>query len=156
MASGQVGRPQGDSSASACAGLRDSLGRLTRRQALGVGTLAVSGLSLPALFSHRAQAATTQSLLGPQGGPIASGFGRARACILIFQWGGPSQLDTWDPKPDAPAEIRGEFAHDRDERAGRADQRALPPARRADAPPGDRPLDDPRRPGAPLDGPPRC
>ncbi len=33
----------------------------------------------------------------------------ARSCILIFQWGGPSQLDTWDPKPDAPADIRGEF-----------------------------------------------
>ena len=28
---------------------------------------------------------------------------------MIFMWGGPSQLDTWDPKPDAPAEIRGEF-----------------------------------------------
>ncbi|HEV3163687.1 MAG TPA: DUF1501 domain-containing protein, partial [Isosphaeraceae bacterium] len=29
---------------------------------------------------------------------------------MIFQWGGPSQLDTWDPKPEAPAEIRGSFA----------------------------------------------
>ena len=35
--------------------------------------------------------------------------GRAKACILIFQWGGPSQLDTWDPKPDAPADVRGPF-----------------------------------------------
>jgi hypothetical protein len=35
--------------------------------------------------------------------------GRARSCILIFAWGGPSHLDTWDLKPDAPAEVRGEF-----------------------------------------------
>ncbi len=32
-----------------------------------------------------------------------------RSCILVFYYGGPSHLDTYDPKPDAPAEIRGEF-----------------------------------------------
>jgi hypothetical protein len=32
-----------------------------------------------------------------------------RSCILVFFYGGPSQLDTFDPKPDAPAEVRGEF-----------------------------------------------
>ncbi len=37
------------------------------------------------------------------------GFGKAKRCILLFMWGGPSQLDTFDLKPDAPAEIRGEF-----------------------------------------------
>ena len=37
------------------------------------------------------------------------GFGRAKSCILLFMRGGPGQLDTWDLKPDAPAEIRGEF-----------------------------------------------
>src|SRR5205814_8726096 len=31
------------------------------------------------------------------------------SCILIFYYGGPSHLETWDPKPDAPREIRGEF-----------------------------------------------
>ena len=35
------------------------------------------------------------------------GFGRAKRCIFLFMWGGPSQLDTFDPKPDAPLEIRG-------------------------------------------------
>src|SRR5262249_4808103 len=35
--------------------------------------------------------------------------GKARSCILLFMWGGPAQQDTWDPKPDAPAEYRGEF-----------------------------------------------
>ena len=38
-----------------------------------------------------------------------AGFGRAKACIFLFMWGGPSQLETFDPKPDAPAEIRGPF-----------------------------------------------
>ncbi len=38
-----------------------------------------------------------------------SSFGRARSCILLFLMGGPSQHSTWDPKPDAPAEVRGEF-----------------------------------------------
>jgi hypothetical protein len=37
------------------------------------------------------------------------GFGRAKACILLFMWGGPAHQDTWDMKPQAPAEIRGEF-----------------------------------------------
>jgi hypothetical protein len=36
-------------------------------------------------------------------------FGRARSCILLFLMGGPSQHSTWDPKPDAPAEVRGDF-----------------------------------------------
>ena len=35
--------------------------------------------------------------------------GRARSCIILFLFGGPSQLSTWDPKPDAPAEVRGDF-----------------------------------------------
>jgi hypothetical protein len=36
-------------------------------------------------------------------------FGRAKACIVLFMWGGPAHQDTWDPKPDAPVEYRGEF-----------------------------------------------
>src|SRR4051794_33525501 len=81
----------------ACAGFR----RPSRRQALRAGVLGSLGLGLPGLFGGRAQAET--------GSGSGSGFGRAKSCILIFQWGGPSQLDTWDPKPDAPAEIRGSF-----------------------------------------------
>jgi hypothetical protein len=57
-------------------------------------------LNLPGLLTGRTSAASAGR----------SGFGRARSCILIFQWGGPSQLDTWDPKPDAPEDIRGSFA----------------------------------------------
>ena len=40
----------------------------------------------------------------------AVGFGRARRCILLFLTGGPPQHDTWDMKPDAPAEVRGELS----------------------------------------------
>src|SRR5581483_6998640 len=38
-----------------------------------------------------------------------AGFGRAKSCILLFLFGSPSQHDTFDPKPDAPVEVRGEF-----------------------------------------------
>lgn len=34
---------------------------------------------------------------------------KAKSCILLFMWGGPGHQDTWDLKPDAPAEVRGEF-----------------------------------------------
>ncbi|WP_397571497.1 DUF1501 domain-containing protein [Schlesneria sp. T3-172] len=37
------------------------------------------------------------------------GFGRAKRCLLLFMWGGPSQLDTFDPKPEAPDAVRGPF-----------------------------------------------
>ncbi len=63
------------------------------------GALSLLGLSLPEFLAARAAAA-------PQG---ADGFGRAKACILLFMWGGPAHQDTWDLKPDAPAEVRGEF-----------------------------------------------
>lgn len=68
--------------------------RWTRRRLLMAGSLGLFGLGLPDLLR-----ATTGS----------ERRGRARSCILVFAWGGPSQLDTLDPKPDAPAEVRGEF-----------------------------------------------
>ena len=75
----------------------------SRRDALKAGVLGALGLGLPDLLRRRAQAQPSNLASG-------NGFGRARSCILIFQWGGPSQLDTWDPKPEAPAEIRGQFS----------------------------------------------
>lgn len=46
-----------------------------------------------------------------QAGEQASfgGFGQAKRCLLFFMWGGPSQIDTFDPKPHAPENVRGEF-----------------------------------------------
>jgi hypothetical protein len=64
----------------------------SRREFLRVGGLTVGGLSLPAL-------------LGAQPGRAR----KAKSCILIFMDGGPSHLEMWDLKPDAPAEVRGEF-----------------------------------------------
>jgi hypothetical protein len=66
----------------------------SRRWFLQTGLAGLAGLSLPNLLRGRA--------LG------ASGNDR-QAVILIWLSGGPSQLDTWDPKPDAPSEIRGPF-----------------------------------------------
>lgn len=73
--------------------------RITRRRLLQAGTLGTLGFGLPQFLAARA-------LANDSAGP---GFGRAKACIFIFAWGGPSQLDTFDLKPDAPAEVRGEF-----------------------------------------------
>ena len=67
-------------------------GPIGRREFLRVGTLALGGLSLPDLL--RARAATGQSA------PDTS-------VILFWMWGGPSQLETYDCKPDAPSEYRG-------------------------------------------------
>ena len=57
------------------------------------------GLSLPRVLASDAARAE-----GP-----GTRFGKAKACILLFMWGGPAQQDTWDLKPDAPVEYRGEF-----------------------------------------------
>lgn len=74
---------------------------LTRREWLRVGGLGSLGLSLSALAAGR----RTSAAMLPQPG----GFGRAKNCIILFLLGGPPQHETWDPKPEAPAEVRGEF-----------------------------------------------
>src|SRR3954468_5605840 len=70
--------------------------RPTRRDWLRLGVPAVLGA-----MSGGAVSATPQA--------AGSGFGRAKSVIVVFTSGGQSQLDTWDPKPDAPEEIRGAF-----------------------------------------------
>jgi len=76
-----------------------------RRDLLRAGTLGLAGLGLSELLRRRALAADLPKPELPPGT-----FGRAKACILLFMWGGPAQQDTWDLKPLAPAEIRGEFS----------------------------------------------
>ncbi|MDZ4686972.1 MAG: DUF1501 domain-containing protein [Planctomycetaceae bacterium] len=73
--------------------------RATRRQCLQLGTLGVAGwgLSLPRLL--QAETAAPRSVRRPQ----------ADHAILLFLDGGPSHLDMWDMKPNAPDGIRGEF-----------------------------------------------
>lgn len=71
--------------------------RLSRRQALWLGGSGfLAGLSLPQLLQLEARAATAQPA-------------KAKSCIFIFLRGGPSTIDMWDLKPDAPAEIRGPY-----------------------------------------------
>jgi hypothetical protein len=93
--------PARDFTDQGCADLRSAARRWNRRQVLQAGGLGLLGLSLPQLFAAQARAAGT-------GGSLP-GFGKAKRCIFLFMWGGPSQLDTFDMKPDAPREIRGLF-----------------------------------------------
>ncbi|MBC7856592.1 MAG: DUF1501 domain-containing protein [Pirellulaceae bacterium] len=67
-----------------------------RRQFLRVGAAGVVGASLPFASGN---------VMGAD-----AGSGRAKSVLLVLLSGGPSQLDTLDPKPDAPAEVRGEFS----------------------------------------------
>jgi hypothetical protein len=71
---------------------------LNRRQLLRIGGLGAFGLSLSNLLR-------AENLR-----PNARGAAPIRSCILIFYYGGPSHLDTWDMKPKAPKEVRGEFS----------------------------------------------
>ncbi|MFM7151712.1 MAG: DUF1501 domain-containing protein [Gemmataceae bacterium] len=68
-----------------------------RRNILRLGASGfLGGLSLPRLFHMEATASTGQTP-------------RAKSCIFLFLQGGPSTIDMWDLKPDAPAEIRGPY-----------------------------------------------
>ena len=69
--------------------------RLSRRDLLHIGGLSTLGLSLPRLLAAETKAPTRRA--------------RAKSCLLIFMEGGPSHIDLFDLKPDAPAEVRGEF-----------------------------------------------
>lgn len=83
-----------------CPDFRRSLA-LSRRATLAAGAAGFLGLALGDLWAARAS--TTPSV-----NPSA-GFGRAKRCIFLFMWGGPSQLDTFDMKPAAPDNVRGSF-----------------------------------------------
>src|SRR3982751_3314843 len=79
----------GDGSTTTCDGM-------TRRDFLHAGALFGLGLTLPQLLALQAQ------------GAVAKGKDE-RSAIMVFNLGAPSQIDLFDPKPDAPAEIRGPF-----------------------------------------------
>ncbi len=67
---------------------------LSRRNVLQIGGLALGGMALPDILRAEAQTGQTNP---------------AKGIIMVLLPGGPTHLDTFDPKPDAPAEIRGEF-----------------------------------------------
>src|SRR3954454_9387355 len=67
-----------------------------RDMMLRLGELGLGALTLP-------------GLLEASSAPSRPRTGKAKACILIFLWGGPPQQDMWDMKPDAPDGIRSQF-----------------------------------------------
>ena len=69
---------------------------LSRRSFLKLGTLGLGGLTLAELLQLKARGAVGQRA-------------SSKAVIYVYLWGGPSHIDTYDMKPDAPAEYRGEF-----------------------------------------------
>ena len=71
--------------------------RVSRRQMLRIGASGlIGGLSLPRLLQLQATAASGQTA-------------KAQSCIFLFLEGGPSTIDMWDMKPDAPVEVRGPY-----------------------------------------------
>lgn len=76
-----------------CEQFRQSL-RVDRRGFLQAGMLGVGGLSLANLLRQEAKAESSST---------------ERSVIILWMRGGPSHIDMWDPKPDAPVEYRGEF-----------------------------------------------
>ncbi|HEV3449069.1 MAG TPA: hypothetical protein VG099_30820, partial [Gemmataceae bacterium] len=81
----------------ACSGFFNAA-PMRRREFLRAGSLSLVGLGLPQLLEARA---------GLNNSPFGTAQGKkARACILLFMWGGPAHQDTWDMKPGAPREYR--------------------------------------------------
>src|SRR3954465_10899329 len=79
--------------------LKHNCAGMARRDFIQLGLGAVMGFGFTDLLRWRAQAAEATGKVGP----------RQVNCILIWLDGGPSHYETFDPKPDAPSEIRGEF-----------------------------------------------
>src|SRR5687767_13597198 len=75
---------------------------VSRREFLRVGGAGLLGLTLADVFRLQAASATDAPA-------VKNGWGQAKSVIMIFLQGGPSHIDIWDPKPDAPSNIRGEF-----------------------------------------------
>jgi hypothetical protein len=77
---------------------REGLVVASRRSMLKAGLAGLAGLTLPELMKARSEAAQA-------GRPAPSG----KSVILLWMAGGPSHIDTWDPKPNQPLENRGPF-----------------------------------------------
>ena len=75
---------------------------LSRRELLTVGGLSLLGMGLPDVLRRQAHA-------NPGLARAGDGFGNADSVVLVYLQGSPSHIDLWDPKPNAPAGIRGEF-----------------------------------------------
>src|ERR1051326_2287219 len=76
----------------------------SRREFLRVGGAGMLGISLADILRLQARAESA-----PEEVKHKNGWGNAKSVIFIFLQGGPSHIDIWDPKPDAPSNVRGEF-----------------------------------------------
>src|SRR5689334_10080639 len=89
-----------------CAEFQRHLREIDRRTFVRAGMLGAAGLSLSGLL--RAETLAAQE--SPASAKASAGAAkRATSVIILWMRGGPSQHETWDPKPEAPAEIRGAF-----------------------------------------------
>src|SRR5437899_1517451 len=77
---------------------------ITRRELMRIGGAGMLGITLPGILALEGQAKAAPAARKGKGG-----FGGAKSVILVYLQGGPSHIDIWDPKPDAPANVRGEF-----------------------------------------------
>ena len=78
---------------------------VSRRELMRIGGLGACGLSL----RHLLKSPLVQAAESPQTSIIRPSTGKAKSCIVLFLMGGPPQHSTWDPKPDAPNEVRGQI-----------------------------------------------
>ena len=85
----------------------DGFGILSRRRLLELAGLGCLGLGIS---GARQVGAMTSESARPGPAPTPGPLAQIRSCIFLFYYGGPSHLDTFDPKPDAPREVRGEYA----------------------------------------------
>src|SRR5256884_3064170 len=77
----------------------------SRREFIRVGGAGLFGVGLGDVLKLQALAAENAS----DATKSKAGWGKAKSVVLLFLQGGPSHLDIWDPKPEAPSNIRGEF-----------------------------------------------
>jgi len=77
---------------------------ISRRELLRVGGIGLGGLTLPSLLRNRSRAQEAPRQLNS-----SASFGKAKSVIVFNLNGGIPQHETWDPKPNAPQDIRGEF-----------------------------------------------
>src|SRR5207244_1189511 len=82
---------------------------MTRREILQVGGLGVLGLTLADWWGTREAQASSDTPAPAAEGRVRGPRNREPSCIFIFLSGGPSHLETFDPKPSAPIDIRGPY-----------------------------------------------
>ena len=85
------------SKADGCLGFQ-GISAITRRSALRAGSAFGIGLTLPELLRRQANAA-----------PTGGSFGKVRGVIMLYLHGGHPQQETFDPKPNGPSAVKGEF-----------------------------------------------